>query len=138
MRNTTTMDRYQELRGAPVVDTDGSKLGTVEHFFLDIETDEPKWLGVKTGVLGGRVTFIPLQNAQIEGNTIHVPFTKEQTESSPDVIPDAISRFSEQQLLTHYGMTAGYEQPAAGYQQRPVREPLDARLRRWDWENRTW
>jgi sporulation protein YlmC with PRC-barrel domain len=135
MRNTTTMDRYQELRGAPVVASDGGKLGTVEHFFLDIESNEPKWLGVKTGVLGGRVTLIPMEGAQIEGNTIHIPFTKEQIEGSPDIVPDAISRFQEQQLLSHYGLAGGYEQPATGTQ--PVREPLEVRLQRWDWEART-
>jgi sporulation protein YlmC with PRC-barrel domain len=145
MRDQDTMNRLEELRGAPVIGSDGDKFGTVEHIYLDVESNEPKWFAVKTGMLGGRAAFVPLQGADIEGNTIRVLFTKEQVESSPDVVPDAVSRFSEQELLNHYGLTqGGYEQPAtvpagqqAGYKEQPVREPLATRLRRWEWEARS-
>lgn len=141
MRSPEVMNRFAELRGAPVLGSDGHKMGTVEHLYFDIDNDEPKWLGLKPGVLGGRLVFVPLQGAEIEGNTIQVRFTKEQVEGSPEVFPDAISRHAEQELLAHYGMGGGYEQPATfpgGYQQQqqPAREPLDSRIRRWEWEAR--
>jgi sporulation protein YlmC with PRC-barrel domain len=104
MRSPEVMNRFAELRGAPVLGSDGHKMGTVEHLYFDIDNDEPKWLGLKPGVLGGRLVFVPLQGAEIEGNTIQVRFTKEQVEGSPEVFPDAISRHAEQELLAHYGM----------------------------------
>jgi hypothetical protein len=140
MRSPEVMNRFGELRGAPVLGSDGHKIGTVEHLYFDIDNDEPKWLGLKSGTFGGRLVFVPLQEAEIEGNTIQIRFTKEQVEGSPEVFPDAISRYAEQELLAHYGMGGGYEQPAtfpAGQQQQPAREPLDSRIRRWEWEARS-
>ena len=111
---TLTKEHVRELRGAPVVDREGDKIGTLEHIYLDVRSEEPQWIAMKTGTIGGRMTFAPLEGAVIEGNTIQVMVTKEQVESSPDVFPDAISTHSEQALHQHYGMEAAGGTPTAG------------------------
>jgi sporulation protein YlmC with PRC-barrel domain len=111
---TLTKEHMRELRGAPVVDREGDKIGTLEHIYLDVRSEEPQWIAMKTGTIGGRMMFAPLEAAVIEGNTIQVMVSKEQVESSPEVFPDAISTHSEQALHQHYGMGAPAGTPAAG------------------------
>ena len=141
MRRQLTMDEMMELRGAPIVDANGDKLGTLEHIYLDVRGNEPRWIALKTGLLGGRSTFVPVDGADVEGNAVRVAVAKEQVDASPDVVPDAISTHTEEALRAHYGQgsaVGGYEQPARPVQGEPETgyEQQDARARRWDWENR--
>jgi sporulation protein YlmC with PRC-barrel domain len=126
-----TMENIHELRGAPVVDAQGDKIGTVEQIYFDVRTDQPQWIALKTGIFGGRLTFVPLEGVNIEGNTLKVPFAKEHVEGSPDVYPDAISPHLEKALVGHYQMSM----QAYGQGTTPTDES-GFRLRRWDWETR--
>jgi uncharacterized protein YrrD len=122
-----TMENIHELRGAPVIDAQGEKIGTVEQVYFDVRSDQPQWLALKTGILGGRLNFVPLQGASVEGNTIQVTFPKEHVEASPDVFPDAISPHLEKALVDHYQLTMQYAEGGT---------PTDVTARRWDWETR--
>ena len=52
-----------EWRGQELLDNDGDKIGTIEEIYLDTDTDRPEWALVKTGLFGGKGTFVPLQQA---------------------------------------------------------------------------
>jgi sporulation protein YlmC with PRC-barrel domain len=126
-----TMENIHELRGAPVVDAQGDKIGTVEQIYFDVRTDQPQWIALKTGIFGGRLHFVPLEGVSIEGNTVKVTFDKEHVEASPDVFPDAISPHSEKTLLDHYQLSMqAYGEGA------PPTDESAFRLRRWEWETR--
>ena len=100
------IDREAALRahGANVVDQDGDKIGTVQDIYLDHETNEPEWVLVSTGMVGGRGNFVPLNDATMEGNEIRVPFTKDKVKDAPSVDPDGqLSRHEERELYDYYG-----------------------------------
>jgi uncharacterized protein (TIGR02271 family) len=100
------IDREAALRahGANVVGQDGDKIGTVQDIYLDHETNEPEWVLVSTGMVGGRGNFVPLNDATMEGNEIRVPFTKDKVNEAPSVDPDGqLSQQEERELYDYYG-----------------------------------
>jgi uncharacterized protein (TIGR02271 family) len=100
------IDRDTALRahGANVVDEDGEKIGTVQDIYLDHETNEPEWVLVSTGALGGRSNFVPLSDATMEGNEIRVPYEKDKVQAAPSVDPDGqLSQQEERELYDYYG-----------------------------------
>ena len=76
-----------DWRGRTVVDRDGDKVGTFDELYLD-EDDRPAWGAVTTGLFGMRQTFVPLSEAQPEGDALRVPFDKDTVKDAPNVDPD--------------------------------------------------
>jgi sporulation protein YlmC with PRC-barrel domain len=135
MRSTATIERIENLRGAPVYSTDREKIGTVENVFFDLERNEPRWLALSGGFLSTKSTVVPLHEATFEQDRVVVPFTKEQIRNAPDVTPDAISQHLEQKLFTYYGLEGRMWQdldPVEAGGTAPEYERL--RYRRWEWE----
>lgn len=140
MRSAMTMDRIQDLRGTPVYSSDREKIGTVDHVYYNVESNQPEWLAVGAGILSNRYSMVPLRGAAFEDDGVIVPFTKDQVKDSPEVAPDAISRHLERELWSYYGQHGDwgrefsdqYREPA-----KPVVDPVygDARIRRWSWEH---
>jgi sporulation protein YlmC with PRC-barrel domain len=141
MRSAMTMDRIQDLRGAPVFSSDREKIGTVDHVYYNVESNQPEWLAVGAGILSHRYSMVPLRGATFEQDGVIVPFTKDQVKDSPDVAPDAISQHLEKELWSYYGQHGdwGREYGLPDYLEpaRPVTEPgyEQGRIRRWNWEH---
>jgi sporulation protein YlmC with PRC-barrel domain len=102
-----TLQDVQTWRGMKMVDPDGDSIGTIEDVFLDRQTGEPAWLGVKTGLFGLKHTLVPIRGAEVtDDDTVRVPFQKEQVKDAPRVDPDGeLSPEEERKLWEHYGMT---------------------------------
>ena len=101
------LDREAALRmqGATVIDESGDKIGTVQDIYLDQQTDEPEWVLVTTGMLGTKGRFVPLAQANIEGNDIRVPYSKDMVSDAPSMDPDGqLSQQEEAELYRHYGL----------------------------------
>jgi uncharacterized protein (TIGR02271 family) len=104
-----------QWHGRTAVDRDGDKLGTIEEIYLDDSTGQPEWLLVKTGLFGSKSTFIPLQDAQENGDQIRVPFEKAQVKDAPNVDPDQqLSQEEEADLYRHYGIEYGENRSGSG------------------------
>src|SRR3954453_7578175 len=104
-----------QWHGRTAVDRDGDKLGTIEEIYLDDSTGQPEWLVVKTGLFGSKSTFIPLQDAQENGDQIRVPFEKAQVKDAPNVDPDQqLSQEEEAGLYRHYGLEYGENRSGSG------------------------
>jgi uncharacterized protein (TIGR02271 family) len=91
------------LQAATVYDSDGDKVGKVDVVFEDVHTGQPEWVAVKTGMFGGKASFVPLVNAQFEGDTLRVPYDKSQIKDAPNF--DTSQKLSEQdedQLYRYY------------------------------------
>ena len=102
-----------DWRGRTVVDRDGDKIGTFDELYLD-EDDRPAWGAVTTGLFGMRQTFVPLSEAQPEGDALRVPFDKDMVKDAPNVDPDTqLSGEEEAALYRHYGLGGGGPQDAA-------------------------
>ena len=78
--------RLDQMRGTPVYDTDGDKIGDVEEIFYDLETQTPEWIGVGTGFFGTKRVLVPVEGASIRDDGICVAYDKDHVKDSPDVI----------------------------------------------------
>ena len=85
-------------------DPDGDKIGTLGDVFLDRQTQQPAWGGVRTGLFGHSESYVPLERVEEDGENLRVPFTKEAVKDAPRVDPDvALSAAEEEALWRHYG-----------------------------------
>jgi len=98
-----TVQDVQTWRGRELRGQDGDKIGTVEEIYLDRETDQPEWLAVKTGLFGGKLSFVPIEQANVSDDAVTVPFDKAQVKDAPNVDADGeLSTEEERRLYEHY------------------------------------
>jgi len=97
----------QALDASVVIDSDGSEIGRVGQVYTDNDTGQPSWVTVKTGWFGTNESFVPLNSATIEGDTIRVPYDKDKIKGAPNNdAGEPLSAADEQQLYTYYGLTS--------------------------------
>jgi Domain of unknown function (DUF2382)/PRC-barrel domain len=85
--------------------SDGGKLGTVEHFYLDDRTGAPTWVAVTTGLFGTRTSIAPAAEATLDGTGgLHVPVTAEALKNAPHLAGDHLTPDDEAELRRHYGV----------------------------------
>jgi uncharacterized protein (TIGR02271 family) len=110
-----TTQNVTEWRGQELLDNDGEKIGKIEEIYLDTETDQPEWALVKTGLFGGKGTFVPLQQANPTGDGVQVPFEKSHVKDAPNIDPDGqLSHAEERRLYEHYSLDYGDSQSGSG------------------------
>ncbi len=125
MQKEMSRIRLDEMRGSPVCDSAGEKIGTVEEIFYDQQTRVPEWIGVGTGFFGTKRVLVPVKGAQVTEEGLIVGYSKEQVKGSPDIDEDEISQQCEADLAAHYGLgyskqrsqtglTEGGKQPQGG------------------------
>jgi uncharacterized protein (TIGR02271 family) len=103
-----TTQSIAEWRGQQLLDSDGERIGTIEEIYIDSRTEQPEWALVKTGLFGGKGTFVPLQQASPEADGVRVPFDKAHVKDAPNVEPDGeLSHSEERTLYEHYGVDYG-------------------------------
>jgi hypothetical protein len=90
--------------GGTAYGTDGGKLGTVEHFFVDDRTGAPTWVAVSTGFFGTRHSIVPAGDASFADGSLRLPVTADAVKSAPDLSGDHLDPADEAQLRRHYGL----------------------------------
>ncbi|MFQ1002237.1 PRC and DUF2382 domain-containing protein [Modestobacter sp. SSW1-42] len=102
MIGTDTLDR---VIGANVYDADGDKIGTASEVFLDDQSGNPEWVTVKTGLFGTKETFVPIRDANLTGDGLRVPVSKEAVKDAPKIDQDGhLSPEEESALYRHYNL----------------------------------
>ena len=114
MQSELTMDRLNEMRGMPVYDDSGEKIGSVDEIFWDEETRQPEWIGVGTGLLGTKRVLVPVPGANPTGDGITVPYSKNQVKDAPDIDGDEISQDTEYELARYYGLEYSEDRSGTG------------------------
>ena len=109
MESSMTLDRLSEARGQTVYGSDGEKIGSVEDVYYDEQTRQPEWVSVSSGLLGTKRTVVPLQGADMRGDGLYVPYSKDQVTNAPSVDEDEISEDAERSLYSHYGLSYSEE-----------------------------
>src|SRR4051812_6056716 len=105
MIGTETLDR---VIGADVYDADGDKIGTASEVYLDDQSGTPEWVTVKTGLFGTKQSFVPIREADLTGDGLRVPVSKEKVKDAPKIDTDGhLSPDEEQELYRYYGTGAG-------------------------------
>ncbi|MGE0306782.1 MAG: PRC and DUF2382 domain-containing protein [Acidimicrobiia bacterium] len=115
MAPTEQIQQLMTWRGHDLVDSQGSKIGTIEEIYLDEDTAQPEWLAVRTGLFGTKLSFVPLRGATAQGNTLMCPWTKDQVKDAPRAEADGqLSQHEEAALYQHYGMTYSEQRSDSG------------------------
>lgn len=97
--NESEIDR---LFNGTVYGSGDEKIGSVGQVYLNDASGQPEWVTVKTGLFGSNETFVPLKYAQVEGDNIRVPYTKEFVKDAPNIDPDKHIDENEQAALYRY------------------------------------
>ncbi|MHA6802240.1 PRC-barrel domain-containing protein [Salinifilum ghardaiensis] len=100
------VQRAQDLIGVAVFDRAGNRLGRVANVYVDDETLRPEWITVRSGVLGLRETFVPLDGATTAEDRLDVPFTRGDVRNAPRVTAASghLSDADGRDLFAHYGL----------------------------------
>lgn len=94
-----SLDDYYD---ATVFDSEGEKVGGVGQVFLDEETGEPSWVTVRTGLFGLKESFVPLVDARLEEEKLHVAFPAAVIKDAPKLDPEAPMTVAEEDNLQAY------------------------------------
>jgi len=106
-----TAEMAPQLFGDEVLDRYGERVGKVGQIYLDAVTGQPAWATVRTGLFGLKESFVPLGQAQVTGDTLRLPITKDEVKGAPRVDADArqMSPHDEAELYQYYGLK--YDKP---------------------------
>src|SRR4051812_6411812 len=97
-----------EWKGQDLLDADGDKIGTIDEIYIDSRTEQPEWALVKTGLFGGKGTFVPLSQASPGGDGVRVPYAKSHVKDAPSIDPDGeLSHSEERTLYEHHEVDYG-------------------------------
>lgn len=102
-----TSEQVRTVIDRTVCDSDGNKIGSAKHVFLDDVTGSPEWVSVKTGLFGTKETFVPIRDAAMVDDHLEVPYAKDTVKNAPNVDVDAgghLSESEEHRLYQHYGI----------------------------------
>lgn len=100
------IDSYKinSLFDADVVDADGSKIGTVKHVYVDPDGGQPLLVGVTTGWFGRSESFVPLRDADFDGEVLHVEYDKDVVKHAPRIDADGTLTDDDiDRIQDHYG-----------------------------------
>ncbi|SOC52176.1 DUF2382 domain-containing protein [Ornithinimicrobium cerasi] len=103
-----TQDNLQHLHSADIVDVNGDSLGGVGQVYLDDRTGDPAWVTAKTGFFGTKETFVPLAEADLEGDRLRVPYEKSFIKDAPNMDADQhLDDPQQEELYRYYGLAGG-------------------------------
>lgn len=103
----TDKSEIPELMGNPVIDASGEEVGKVGQVYVGDASGEPEWVAVQTDLLGRHEKFVPLVDAEIEGDALIVPVDHEQVVTAPEIVEDGhIEPEQELELQKHYGLVS--------------------------------
>lgn len=104
----TNANTIENLKRSTVFSQDGEKIGKVGVVYVDADTSEPTFVTVNTGLFGTNESFIPVNQAQYNGDDITVPFSKEFVKDAPNIAEDGeLSPEEEQRIYDYYAGHAG-------------------------------
>jgi uncharacterized protein (TIGR02271 family) len=112
MIGTDTIDR---VIGADVYDETGSKIGSASEVYLDDESGRPEWVTVRTGMFGMKESFVPIRDADLTEDGVHVRIPKDKVKDAPTIDADGhLSPQEEEELYRYYGLGTGMQTGLAG------------------------
>src|SRR4051794_29212666 len=99
---------YASWQGRTVLGANGEKIGKIADLYDDDSGGQPVFATVDTGLFGTRTSFVPLTEAQVNGETVTVPYTKDQVKDAPRVQADAeLSDHEVHEIYRYYNLGGG-------------------------------
>ncbi|QNE45396.1 DUF2382 domain-containing protein (plasmid) [Frigoribacterium sp. NBH87] len=92
--------------GGNVIDQDGKKIGSIGQVYLDDDGGQPAWITVNTGFFGSGESFAPLVDATVQGDDVHVAYSKDMVKDAPhsDDSDGHLSENQEADLYRYYSL----------------------------------
>jgi uncharacterized protein (TIGR02271 family) len=110
-----SIETAQAWQGRTMIDPAGDKLGTIDAIYLDDETGQPEWATVTSGLFTAKTAFVPLAQSQDMGDSVQVPYDKQQVKDAPAMQADGeLSQDDEAELYRHYGLDYGQHRSDSG------------------------
>jgi uncharacterized protein (TIGR02271 family) len=110
-----SIETAQTWQGRTMIDPAGDKLGTIDAIYLDDETGQPEWATVTSGLFTAKTAFVPLAQSQDMGDSVQVPYDKQQVTDAPAMEADGqLSQDDEAELYRHYGLDYGQHRSDGG------------------------
>jgi PRC-barrel domain protein len=98
-----------------LLDRHGERIGKLDELFVDESTGEPEWATVHTGLLGTRLSFVPLAGAEPVGEEVRLEVDKAQVREAPSVeAGEALPQAEEERLYAHYGFEYSRRRSSTG------------------------
>jgi uncharacterized protein (TIGR02271 family) len=99
-------DTLGRLPGSTAHDRNGESVGKVKQLYVDDESGQPKWATVATGLFGTSESFVPLEQAELDGEgNLRLAYDKDTVKDAPRVDADGhIEESEEARLYEHYGL----------------------------------
>jgi PRC-barrel domain len=99
------VENITDWRGQDVIDSVGEKLGKLEHVYFDGETDDPSFIGVKSGTFSKSLTLVPLTEASVGRDYVRVNRAKGDVKKAPSYDTDVeLTLDDEAATFKHYGL----------------------------------
>ena len=99
----STKDLETIMTGGVVYSGDGQEIGTACEIYLDPKSGEPAMARVSNVIPLTADILLPLQDATLEGNTLHVPYPAAQIMDAPAIdTTEGISATIQARLYRHY------------------------------------
>ncbi|MCY7364389.1 MAG: PRC and DUF2382 domain-containing protein [Frankiaceae bacterium] len=95
------------LTGKSVVGPDGESIGKVADVYESTDGGGGTFATVNTGLFGGGTSFFPLDQAELSGDDVSVPYTKSFIKDAPRVENDEELTAPEEQRLFEYYSAGG-------------------------------
>jgi uncharacterized protein (TIGR02271 family) len=128
-----SIETVQSWQGRTMVDPAGDKLGTIDAIYLDDETGQPEWATVTSGLFSAKTAFVPLAQAQDTGDSVQVPYDKDQVIDAPSMEADGqLSQDDEAELYRHYGLDYREHRSDSGLPAGIAGQGIDSRDRNGD------
>ncbi|XVV08904.1 DUF2382 domain-containing protein [Actinoplanes sp. CA-131856] len=102
-----TLDQVRALSGHDVYGPDGDKIGSVGQVWED-GAGQPTWASVKTGLFGLKESFVPLSQADLDGDRLVLPFDKAKVKDAPHVDAshdEPLTQDDVERLYEYYGLS---------------------------------
>ncbi|MFG1994887.1 DUF2382 domain-containing protein [Actinoplanes sp. NPDC048988] len=102
-----TLDQVRALSGHDVYGPDGDKIGSVGQVWED-GSGQPTWASVKTGLFGLKESFVPLSQADLQGDRLVLPFDKAKVKDAPNVDAshdEPLTNDDVERLYEYYGLS---------------------------------
>lgn len=96
-----------QLPGKHVVGPDGESIGKVADVYESTDGSGGTFATVTTGMFGGGASFFPLDAAELRGDEVYVPYSKDVIKDAPRVENDEELTAPEEQRLFEYYSTVG-------------------------------
>jgi hypothetical protein len=104
--NKSRTQASADWHGRTLVDTGGRRIGRLQDVYVDVETDEPVFATVRSGLLARRRAFVPLREISVGPHELHAVVTRHQVRSAPSIElhGPGLSPADEAALYAHFGL----------------------------------